>query len=123
MAKKQNKHAYTSKQLDHGMAKLRRYYEWRESNPRAYAYGVRMALDAVASGHHIGGQAVIEAIRGRDFTDEHGKPTRTNNDYAPIIARELLRKHPHMAGRIELRASVFDVLLPASACDSNTEVA
>lgn len=111
MAKNDVRH-YSTEQLECGTLKLQSFRRWQADNPPAWSYGERFALDAYAAGHSVGGRAVVEAIRRRDFADRYGRPTKTNNDYAAIIARVLLREHPQMMQAIELRPCVFDVLLP-----------
>ena len=109
MADKQ--HNYTDKQLETGREKLAKFREWRRLNPRAYAFGESFAIGALDAGQHTSGRGIVEHIRRHDLTDEKGRPTRTSNDYAAIIARVFLREHPQYAGRMELRASVFDALM------------
>ena len=103
---------YSDEQVARGMRKLARFHEWRYQNPQAWAYGVRHALKCAEGGQHVSGSAVVESICELDFTDAHGLPTKTNNDYAPIIARVLIITYPELRGRVELRKSVFDVLMP-----------
>lgn len=102
---------YTDEQLERGREKLRRARAWRLKNPHAWAFADLIAQQDARECRHVGGQQLVEAIRNRDFTDEDGKPTTTNNDFAPIIARWLIAAHPGMAACIERRASVFDVLM------------
>lgn len=106
-----NQNGYTDKQLDTGMRKLAAWHEWLRLNPRAYAFGERTAVNVLEAGQHTSGRAIVEYIRRHEFSDENGKPTRTSNDYAAIIARKFLREHPQYAGRLELRPCVFDVLM------------
>ena len=97
--------------IERAMGKLREFRSWREDNPRAWIWAEQYALDAAAAGQHVGGAAIVEAIRCHDFADKHGRPTRTNNDYAPIIIRELVKMHPTLREHIELRGSMFDAIL------------
>lgn len=122
MAQKQ----FTDSQLARGRRKLIQFHQWRYDNPRAYEYGVSYALACHENGQHVGGSGIVEAIRSKDFTDEHGNPTRTNNDYAPIIARLIVVEHPHMRGSLEMRSSVYDAFIPTDTtdgkgCDANCE--
>ena len=103
--------AYTDEQLARGRRKLDAYRRWRHDNPRAYACGERFAIDALEAGQHTSGRAIVEHIRAHELTDEHGKPTRTSNNHAAIIAREFLRNHPQYVERMELRPSEFPVLM------------
>lgn len=106
---------YNPEAIERGMGTLRDFYNWRESNPRAWAWAEQFVLDAIAAGQHVGGQTIVEAIRNHDFADRRGKPTRTNNNYSPIFARALLQAHPEIQDRIELRASVFDAIMGVAA--------
>lgn len=102
---------YTDEQLERGREKLRNAHAWRLKNPRAWAYLENIALQSAQDGKRVGGQQLVEAVRSHDFTDTEGKATRTNNDYAPIIARLLISDHPHLNAFIERRGCVFDVLM------------
>lgn len=106
-----NKRTYNDKQLANGRRKLAAFREWLRDNPRAYAFGVRFAIDALDAGQHTSGRAIVEHIRRHEFTDERGRETRISNDYAAIIARKFLRDHPQYAERVKLRPCVFDVLM------------
>jgi hypothetical protein len=103
--------SYTDEQLENGRRKLAAFREWLRDNPRACEFAERFALDALDAGQHVSGRAIVEHIRRHEFTDEHGRPTRINNDFAAVIARRLVRDHPEYAGRLELRPCVFDVLM------------
>lgn len=103
---------YSDAQVARGMRKLARFYEWRYRNPQAWAFGVRHALKCAEDGQHVSGSAVVEAIRELDFTDAHGNPTSVDNNYKAIVGRLLVIAYPELRGRVELRKSVFDVLMP-----------
>lgn len=108
---------YAPEAIERAKEKLRDFHDWHADNMRAWLWAERFALEAAAAGRHVGGAAIVEAIRGRDFADRWGTPTKTNNDFAPIIARVLLRHHPELRGHIELRKSAFDLLIKAGAND------
>lgn len=115
---------YTGEQLERGRLTHSDYLMWRWDNPRAWAFMERMALDAARHERRIGAQQLIEAVRERDFVDEHGEPTRTNNSYAPIIARDLIVFYPHLRPFIELRSSVYDVIvlgMPNGSGDADSD--
>lgn len=109
--------AYTDKQLEDGRRKLAAFRTWLRDNQRAYAFGERFAINALDAGQHTSGRAIVEHIRQHEFTDEHGRPTRTCNNHAAIIARKFLRDHPQYAGRMELRPCVFDALMAGGGTD------
>lgn len=106
---------YSPKAIERGAGTLREFNSWRETNPRAWAWAERFTLDAIAAGQHVGGQTIVEAIRNHDFADKYGRPTRTNNNYSPIMARAMMQAHPELRDRIELRACVFDALMGVAA--------
>jgi len=108
---------YTDEQLANGKRKLASFREWLRDNPRAYTFGERDAVSTLDSGQHTSGRAIVECIRKHEFTDEHGNPTTTNNDYAAIIARKFVRDHPQYAERVKLRPCVFDVLMQGGGTD------
>lgn len=102
---------FTDEEMERGREKLRRAHAWRAKNPRAWRYVIRCALNAAKNGRRVGGQELVEAVRAHEFTDEDGRPTTTNNDYAPIFARWLVAQFPQLDPLIERRVSVFDVLM------------
>ena len=104
------KKEYTPEQLDRAVDVLEAACDWRADNPAAWAYIVRTAEALAAEGRRIGAQHLIELVRAKDFADVHGKPTRTNNSFAPVFARWLAQDHPEWASLIELRDSVLDKL-------------
>jgi len=112
----EDRHPYTDEQLETGKRKLAKFAYWLRDNPRAYSFGERFALDALEASQHVGGRAIVEHIRQHNLTAESGEPTRTNNDFAAIVARRFLREHPQYAGRMKLRPCVFDVLM----CEGGT---
>ena len=102
---------YTEQQTERGRRVLARAQMWRRENRDAWIRALSYAIGKAMHGERISAQAIIEDVRRVDFTDVHGKPTRTNNDFAPIIARWLAREYPDAAQYIELRRSVFDELM------------
>ena len=117
MANTKTADKYTPEAIERAKATLRDFYDWRHDNPTAWAWGVRFAIEENKAGHHVGGSTVVEAIRNHDFADRYGRPTKPNNNFKAIVARILLRQYPELSGRIELRKSVFDLLIGASAND------
>lgn len=105
------KRTYTDEQLATGRRKLEAFYRWLRDNPRAWQFGERFAIDVLDAGQHTSGRAIVEHIRRHEFTDVHGRPTRTSNNHAAPAARKFLRSHPQYAGRMKLRPCVFDVLM------------
>lgn len=104
-------HGFTPEQLAKGKQVLSRAETWRADNAQAWACIVSHALDLASEQQPIAAQSLIESVRKKAFVDAHGRDTRTNNSYAAIFARWLVREHPQTAQYVELRRSVFDVLI------------
>ena len=104
-------HGYSPDQMERGRLELYRFKVWRYDNPQAWALIVAHALDLAAKGQPISAQALLESVRKKSFVDRFGNDTRANNSHAPIIARVLVREHPETRPFIELRRSVYDVLM------------
>ena len=102
---------YTDKQIANGRRKLYRAEQWRRDNPQAWGYLVSVARERAARELPISGRRLIEAVRGKAFTDTKGRDTKTNNDYAAIVARWVAMEHPETAPYIEHRKTVFDLLV------------
>ena len=102
---------YTPQQLENARRRMQQFSRWRELNPQAYGFLEYLAMELFEGKQRIGAKRLIEAVRSRDFTSVDGRPTTTNNDFGPIIARVLISERPELEGHIETRASVFDVLL------------
>lgn len=104
-------HGYSPEQLRRGKLTLSHAMLWRKFNADAWGYIVRLALDLVARGEHFGAQYLVECVRSKAFVDSFGNDTKTNNSFAPIFARWLVLEHPETRPFIELRRSVYDVLI------------
>ena len=102
---------YTEKQMANGRRKLHRAEAWRRANPESWGYIVSMATRQARQQQPISGRMLLEAVRHKAFTDRDGEDTKTNNDYAPIVARWLAIEHPETARYIEQRKTVFDLLV------------
>lgn len=103
--------SYTEKQLKNAKRTIYRAEQWRRNNPQAWACIVSHALDLAAKQQTIAAQTLIESVRKKSFVDKFGNDTKTNNSYASVFARWLVREHPETAQHVELRRSVFDVLM------------
>ena len=84
---------------------LRRAGEWREEHAELYEteFAAR-ALAAAANGGKFAVQDALERVR-----DAHG--VKVNNDFGAVFARWLAVEHPETARAVELRRSVFDLLM------------
>ena len=104
-------HGFTPEQVARGKRVLHRAETWRADNAQAWGCIVSHALDLAAKGQPIAAQALIESVRKKALVDRFGKDTRTNNSYAAIFARWLANERPETRQFIELRRSVYDVLI------------
>ena len=105
---------YTDEQEEKGRRKLRDYDRFKEENQGrggAWEYVERRAREMYEDGVRISGRALLEDVRRRDLADRDGRPVRANNNFAAILARDLIRLHPEYRPRVELRPCVFDVLM------------
>ena len=100
---------YTEEQLERAREIAAQALAWMADNPAAMAYAERIALHEAEAGRRVSGSAIVEEIRKKDFTDVCGKPTRVNNNHAPIIARRLCAIHPEIAEHVETRTDVYEV--------------
>ena len=103
--------AYTDKQIARGRQVLNRAELWRRDNAQAWRYMVSIAIERAANEQTISGRALIEAARGKAFTDRMGNDTRINNNYAAIVGRWIAAEYPMTAQYIEQRRTVYDYLL------------
>lgn len=104
---------FTPDQIKAAKRRIRRYESWRCINGQAYRYAERLALQEVAGKRRVSGQWLVAQIRTKDIVNDEGKPCRPNNDYAPILVRELIAAHPEIARYVERRTAIYDRLLAA----------
>lgn len=102
---------YTREQLHHARLTLSRADRWWDENPDARNRMVAQALELAALKQPIAVQSLFESMRKKAFVDRYGNDTRVNNSFAPIFARRIIREYPETKPYIELRSSVFDILL------------
>ena len=96
---------------DHYIAILNREKQWRYENPDLWAELERVALNEVNHQRKFSVQLLIERLRWHDRVDSDGKPVSISNDWCPIWARVLVKKHPIIKQYISMRSSVYDELL------------
>lgn len=89
---------------------VRRYLAWKRDNRRAYQLLEEMAVARAAAGGRVSGDELTRWLRSHDVADDAGRPCRPNNDYSPLIVRDIAHHHPEVAGHIEKRTNVYDVL-------------
>lgn len=102
---------FTPEQIKGAKRRVARYQSWRGINGQAYRYAERLALEEAANKRRVSGQWLVAQIRAKDIVDDQGNPCRPNNDYAPLIVRDLIAKHPEIADLVERRTAVYDRLL------------
>ena len=105
------KPTYDDDAIERANETLRLAREWREENPSAWAFAKNVACALIAEGKRVSGRDIVERIRRRDFTDRHGRPTTTNNDFSPVISRWLAAEVDGADALIELRTSPLDEVL------------
>lgn len=96
--------------MERACERVRRYREWREENPAAFAFIERTALEKAKRGQRVGGSELIELVRSHDFTGSHGLPTKIDNTFGAILVRDLISRHPELRDHFELRATVYDLI-------------
>ena len=83
--------------------------EWIVENEGAWSYMIGTAAHYVSQGRKFGMQELAEQVRGRDFTDSHGRTTKVNNNHVAALARLLMAEVPACRQPIERRTSAYDV--------------
>ncbi|MDD6729758.1 MAG: hypothetical protein PUE02_02395 [Eggerthellaceae bacterium] len=102
---------FTPEQIKAAKRRVARYQSWRGINGQAYRFAERLALEEAANKRRVSGQWLVAQIRAKDIVDDQGNPCRPNNDYAPLIVRELIANHPEVANLVERRTAIYDRLL------------
>ena len=85
--------------------------EWIVENEGAWSYMIGTAAHYVSQGRKFGMQELAEQVRGRDFTDSHGRTTKVNNNHVAALARLLMAEVPACHQLIERRTSAYDGLI------------
>lgn len=98
---------------DRAAKRVLKYLTWRLDNGAAYDFAESIAVAQARAGQRVSGNYLISRIRkaGDDLSDRHGRPCRPNNDYAPLLLREIALRNPAVAGHMEVRTHVYDGLL------------
>lgn len=101
---------YTEREMERALERLRDYRARMAQCQEAFRFAEDIALSRLASSQRISGSELIEMIRSRDFTDCDGMPFKPNNDWAPLLVRDLVRVHPAMRPHVQYRTTVYDRL-------------
>ena len=72
---------------------------------------VKTAQGYSSQGWKFGMQELAEKVRGREFTDSHGRTTKVNNNHVPALARLLVAQVPACRTLIERRTHAYDGLM------------
>ena len=105
---------YTEDQKERGRHILSRLLDFIENNSHAtgaWTFFENTAAKLYWAGKPISARGIIEDMREMDFADREGMPVVVDNNYGAPAARLLLRAHPEYGELLELRKSVFDVLI------------
>ena len=76
---------------------------WMKSHPEAMRIFESLALQAASLGRKFGMKALAERVRWEFTITRNEADWKVNNNYVSHITRELIRRHPHLSGFIELR--------------------
>lgn len=85
-----------------------RYRLWRgtDAGDKTFRLFERFALEAAATGRPFGIGLIAERVRWEAFvatTDQNDY--KVNNNYRAYIARDLIRRHPHLGELISTRVT------------------
>ena len=89
---------------------ISKYRAWKQDNMRAYHMLEEIAVERAKSGGRVSGDELTHWLRSHDVADDAGRPCRPNNDYSPLLIRDIAHRHPEVAGHIETRTDVDDAL-------------
>ena len=70
--------------------------EWMDAHPHIMRRFQRLALDAASRGKKFGAKALAERVRW-DSSIEGDERWKVPNNHVAYVARELIRRHPHLA--------------------------
>ncbi len=78
-------------------------HKWMDEHPDGMRLFEEMAMQAASRGRRFGAKALAERIRWEFNITRNETDFKVNNSYVSWIARELIRRHPHLSAFIELR--------------------
>jgi len=76
--------------------------EWMRENPEIMQHFEKLALEAAARDKRFGIGALTEVVRWEINVRWQGE-FKINNNHRAYIARELIRRHPHLERYVETR--------------------
>ena len=78
--------------------------EWMDANPKAMALFDRFAMQMATRGRKFGIGLLTERVRWEGvIARDAGKKYKVDNNYRAYVARDLLRRHPCLAGLLTFR--------------------
>lgn len=75
---------------------------WIGENPTAFGLFEKFALGLAERGRSFGINLIRERVRW-ETTYEHGGELKFPNEFSPYIARDLIERHPHLAGHMKCK--------------------
>lgn len=99
------------------------YREFLRLNPWVIDWFARRALDLVERGYsRIGINMLCEVFRYEQMrsTLDTNSGYKINNNYAPYLARELMRLYPALDGKFEVRRSRADAMVDMTGSSQET---
>lgn len=80
---------------------------WIQRNPSVMSSLERYALEMAALKRHFGMKLIVERARYQTAFQADGQ-WKLNNSYTAYVARELVRRHPHLANYLTFRRTKYE---------------
>ncbi len=77
--------------------------EWMERNPQVVSMFERYALDMANKGRRFGINLLRERVRWDCLYNYASEEFKFCNSFSPYVARELVRRHPHLRQHMNFR--------------------
>jgi hypothetical protein len=106
---------FSTRQIFRARRNIRNYKAWKGENAHAFKLVERRAVEQANAGHAVSGPELIHWLRSHDVVSDHGKACRPNNDYAPLLVRDICRLHPEVRPHVEMRTTIYDGMLDSLA--------
>lgn len=81
---------------------------WIAENPEIFGLFERFALELAGLKQVFGINFLRERVRWECAFFYGNEPFKITNSYSPYIARELVRRHPHLAGHMKFRRTKYE---------------
>lgn len=89
---------------------IRDYLAWKHINSQAFRLAEAHAVERAKAGGDVSGSELVNWIRAHDIVNDEGKPSRPNNDFAPVLVRDICLHNPVVRPHVEMRTGVYDRL-------------